>query len=602
MSDSAGHFDDRESFLVAQAALDVVRQDSGKFPDDDAVWEAFIDWRGRGEADYLRRIRAGGQYVFYSVLQDLYGFAESVCGRNVTFEVGRHLAETLLERHVADLLQSTLGEIETLSGQIMWLLNQFIASTCEGIYSLQDDPCPQANVLALRLAYTDQEQMVDYLRRSGHEPETAFANSFHVFKGAVGDLLGHVVHDFAPEQFQTELRPLNGRLAIEFQPHNRFHSENLIEILLDYVRRLRARQEPQAGPTVVESDHHVSAAMQATWESVCKAAACDETLLLCGESGTGKSYHARMIHDMSERRNGPFVEVGLLSDVGSDNLVQSNLFGHVQGAFTGANEEKQGLFALAHNGTIFLDEIGDASGELQAKLLRAIEGKSFKMLGGVRDISVDVRIIAATNKDLPALVRQGSFREDLYYRLNVIEIRFPALRDRAEDMPALVRTLFEKIRRETNKPDKHLSEEAARVLCGQEWSGNVRELENALRRAVAFCDSPEIRPEDLSAQLRVRAGGRTVSDRQSSTGVIDSDALRNALATRPRGPVTESSEYPGHIDYARKEYLRVLIEHYHGDLHLIAEHWDRSSEHTLRKLIRRFGLTDHLRTARDNRP
>jgi len=589
-------FDDRESFGVAEAVLAVIRSRRKDYPDDDAVWEAFIDWRGGGEGEYLRRIRAGGRYIFYAVLQDLYSFAEELCGEHVSREVGRVLSDTLLERHMPDLLRTSLVQTGTLPDQVMWLVGEFVAGTCGEVYSVTVEPRPNDTLLSISLTYRAEQQMVDYLEQSGHEPERAFANSFEVFSGAVRALLARAIYGFRHEQFRSERSALRGRSLLTLRPENRFHYENIIDILLGYVRRLRERKEPDGEPAASEASYHVSAAMKSVWEAIRKAAASDETLLLCGESGTGKSYYARLIHETSGRRHGPFVEVGLTSDVGSDSLIQSNLFGHVRGAFTGAHEQKQGLFALADGGTIFLDEIGDASQELQAKLLRVIENKTFRMLGGLQDISVDVRIIAATNKDLAQGVRQESFREDLYYRVNVIAILLPPLRERREDIPALVRRLFNKVCQEARKPNKRLADGAASILHACAWPGNIRELENALRHAVAFSQGAEVRPEDLPEAVRAAlwapAGGQRV---------IDRDSLMHALSTIERAPAAPTFEQPGHIDYAKRQYLIALIAHYRGSLKEIARHWDRSSQATLLKLIREFGLEEELHRARKQR-
>ena len=601
-------FDDRESFRVAEAALAVIRRRCPRFADDEAVWEAFIQWRGRGEAEYLRRIRAGGKFIFYSVLHDLYGFAEETCGENVTRAIGQELSDAILQRHMPDILRTTLGLSGSLPQQVLWLVNEIGAATSGEMYTLSAETSSAGSRLDLSLTYRSETEMVAYLARSGHDAERAFANSFAVYRGALETLLARTVYGFRPEQFTCEPRPLRGTFLLHLREENRFHHENLIEILLGHVRRLRERREPEARPAAGEGDVHLSAAMKEAWTRLRKAAASNETVLLGGESGTGKSYYARVLHDLSARRNGPFVEVGLTSEVGTDSLIQSNLFGHVRGAFTGADDEKRGLFALADGGTIFLDEIGDASPELQAKLLRVIEKKTFKMLGGVRDLAVDVRIVAATNKDLAERVRQGTFREDLYYRLNVIRIPLPPLRERREDLPALVGRLFEKVCRDARKLDKQLSADAFQLLCAHGWPGNVRELENALRHAVAFADESAILPGDLPEALRgpsAAPGGATAGLSSRVPGgtadVIDANALRRAIASAPSSPELETFECQAHIDYAKREYLKALIDHYHGDIGRIARHWDRSSENTLLKLIRELGLEDHLRAARKAR-
>jgi len=603
MSVPAPQFDARESFRVVEAVLAVVRQLRPSFVSSDAVWEAFIEWRGREEGEYLRRIRAGGTYVFYAVLQDLYGFAEETCGESVARAAGRELAESLLERHLPDFLRSTLSEAGGLREQIIWLFSQVLAGTTGEIYKLDVETGSDETVLAISLAYKAEDQMADYLARSGHEPARAFANSFDAFQGAVRSLLGRIVHGFVPDQFHTETGRMRGRGIITFTPANRFNYESIIDLLLNYVHRLRRRQDHEPVPVGVEASQHVSEAMEATWEAVSKAAACDETVLLCGESGTGKSYHARVLHDMGRRRKGPFVEVGLVSDVGSDDMVQSNLFGHVRGAFTGSVGEKQGLFALADGGTIFLDEIGDASPDLQAKLLRVIETKSFKKLGGVADISVDVRIIAATNRDLDAMVRDGSFRRDLYWRLNVIQITLPPLRQRRRDIPRLIQVLLDRICRDTGREGKFLTHEALERLCSHDWPGNVRELDNALRRAVAFSDQAEVSLADLPATTTRSAGSALPLPAVASQSdeVINRQVLLKVLSAPRPAEGTETFAWPGHVDYARRAYLEALIERSRGDLRQIATHWNRSSENTLLKLIRQFGLEDQLRAARQNR-
>jgi len=601
MPASAASFDARESFHVAEAVLAVAKEHSS-LPDNNAVWDAFIKWRGPEEREYLSTIRAGGTYVFYAVLQDLYRFAEETCQRSVGVEVGSRLAESLLEKHLPDFLQSTLSGAGGFRPQIMWLFSQLVSGTCGEIYKLEVESDSDDNVMVLGLTYSAESQMVEYLARSGHDPDVSFTNSFDVFHGAVRSLLGRVVHDFSTEQFRTEIGRMKGRSIIEFTPANRFNYEGIIDLLLDYVHRLRQRRDHDPSDTNTETAQHASEAMKATWEDICKAAACEETVLLCGESGTGKSHHARLLHEMGARRDKPFIEVGLVSDIGSDNMVQSNLFGHVRGAFTGAEDEKQGLFALADGGTILLDEIGDASSEIQAKLLRVIESKTFRKLGGVDDISVDVRVIAATNRDLEAMVRQGTFRMDLFYRLNVIQITLPPLRQRRGDIPALARSLFDGICLQTGKHGKGLTDEAFENLCNYDWPGNIRELDNALRRAIAFSNHQEVSMDALPASSEGPVSPQTAQVAKPEVrGVVNQRALREILASSIVPPDGETFRWPGHVDYAKRAYLKALIEHHQGDLHEIAKHWDRSSENTLLKLIRQFDLEEKLQAARRGR-
>jgi DNA-binding NtrC family response regulator len=228
-----------------------------------------------------------------------------------------------------------------------------------------------------------------------------------------------------------------------------------------------------------------SESMLKIFDLVGQVASSRSTVLIQGESGTGKELIAKAIHANSPRKNHPFVPVNTGSMPA--DLLESTLFGHVKGAFTSAVSSKKGLFEVADGGTIFLDEIGTMSLETQAKILRVLQDRKFMHLGGIQEIQVDVRVIAATNIDLQLLVREGKFREDLFYRLNVITVDLPPLRSRTEDIPSLVSHFLEKFARENGKPLAHISPEALRPLMDYGWPGNVRELENVMERAVVLC-------------------------------------------------------------------------------------------------------------------
>jgi two-component system response regulator PilR (NtrC family) len=242
-----------------------------------------------------------------------------------------------------------------------------------------------------------------------------------------------------------------------------------------------------------------SRAMEEIIELVRRAAPSRSNILLTGESGTGKELLARAIHQLSPRAEGPFVVVNT-SSVPHD-LLETTLFGHVRGAFTGAVATRRGLFELADGGTIFLDEIGTVPLPTQAKLLRVIQEREFIPVGGEHVVKVDVRIIAATNADLPAMVAEGSFREDLYYRLNVITIKLPPLRERKEDIPALVSFFLKRFGAENGKPNLTLSPQALDVLMAYHWPGNVRQLENVIERAVVLSQGPVIEPDLFPAEV-----------------------------------------------------------------------------------------------------
>jgi len=242
-----------------------------------------------------------------------------------------------------------------------------------------------------------------------------------------------------------------------------------------------------------------SKVMEDIVELVRRAAPSRSNILLTGESGTGKEVLARAIHQLSPRASGPFVVVNT-SSIPHD-LLEATLFGHVRGAFTGAVASRRGLFELADGGTLFLDEIGTVPLPTQAKLLRVIQEREFIPLGGEQVVRVDVRIIAATNADLPALVAQGAFREDLYYRLNVITIKLPPLRQRKEDIPALANFFLKRFGEENHKPNLTLSPQALDVLMAYHWPGNVRQLENVIERAVVLSQEEVIEPHLFPAEI-----------------------------------------------------------------------------------------------------
>jgi two-component system response regulator AtoC len=224
------------------------------------------------------------------------------------------------------------------------------------------------------------------------------------------------------------------------------------------------------------------------------------TVLITGESGTGKELVARALHDHSSRKDKPFIKVNCAAI--PKELIESELFGYERGAFTGAVSSKPGRFELANAGTLFLDEIGEIPVEMQVKLLRALQESEFERVGGIKTMRVDVRLVAATNRDLKKLIAAGAFREDLFYRLNVVPIRLPALRERAPDIPILVEHFLTKFNDRLKKHVGGVEPEAMDVLCNYSWPGNIRELENVVERAVLFCDATKVRVEDLPPEVR----------------------------------------------------------------------------------------------------
>jgi Nif-specific regulatory protein len=243
-----------------------------------------------------------------------------------------------------------------------------------------------------------------------------------------------------------------------------------------------------------------SAATQEALRVARTVAATNTTVLLLGESGTGKEVLARAIHQWSQRADHPFVAVNCVAL--TSELLESELFGHEKGAFTGAIAQKKGKFELAQGGTIFLDEIGDLAPNLQAKLLRVLQEREFQRVGGVKDIRADVRIIAATNRDLLAAMQQNAFREDLYYRLNVVSILLPPLRERTDDIPVLVEHFLERFCREMKREVLGIERKAMELLQAYSWPGNVRELQNTIERAVVLSSGPTIAESDLPTRIR----------------------------------------------------------------------------------------------------
>ncbi|HEX2501988.1 MAG TPA: sigma-54 dependent transcriptional regulator [Methylomirabilota bacterium] len=272
-----------------------------------------------------------------------------------------------------------------------------------------------------------------------------------------------------------------------------------------------------------------SALMNQAIEVARKASASRATVLLLGESGSGKEVFARAIHNWSERRQEPFIAINCVGL--SRELLESELFGHEKGAFTGAHRLKQGKMELAHRGSVLLDEAGDITQELQTKLLRFLQERTFERVGGTKPISVDVRIIAATNRDLDGAVKEGRFREDLYHRLNVIPITVPPLRERREDIPDLARYFVERFSRETKKRVTAISPEVMDRLIAYAWPGNVRELANVIERAIVLGYGTTITPRDLPA--RVGASTDQASDGGSYQAAVNAyrrELVLNALA------------------------------------------------------------------------
>jgi len=286
-----------------------------------------------------------------------------------------------------------------------------------------------------------------------------------------------------------------------------------------------------------------NAKMQEVLRLAREVASLRSTVLIQGESGTGKELVARALHNSGDRALKPFVAVSCAAL--AETLLESELFGHEKGAFTGAAQQRQGKFEQADGGTIFLDEIGDISPKLQVDLLRVLQDRSFYRVGGSQEIRVDVRVIAATNVNLQQAVTEGKFREDLFYRLNVIQIRIPPLRERREDIPLLADHFLERITHELGKEVDGICESALRVMMDYNWPGNVRELENAIERAVVTCRQPKLTEEDFLFLAPGATEGRTWSPPAGMSIQDMEKVLIAATIQRAGGNIKESAAILG---------------------------------------------------------
>lgn len=335
----------------------------------------------------------------------------------------------------------------------------------------------------LRMPKVDGLEVLRAVKSASPETVVLIITAFASADSAV-EAMKQGAYDYLTKPFQVDEVQLIIRNALE---KRRLTTENML------LKREMASQSSFA-QLVGQSE-----AMQKVFEVVRKVADSKSNVLICGESGTGKELVARAIHYNSVRSASPFVAVNCSAV--PETLLESELFGHMKGSFTGAIANKAGLFEIADGGTIFLDEIGDTTPTIQVKLLRVIQEREFRRVGGSQDVKVDVRVVAATNKDLEKAVADGSFREDLYYRLDVIPIRLPPLRMRTGDIPLLVNHFLERFAKESGKPKPVFSPDAMHVLLEHEWRGNVRELENLIERVVAFSMDGPVTDADVRGWL-----------------------------------------------------------------------------------------------------
>jgi two-component system, NtrC family, response regulator AtoC len=345
------------------------------------------------------------------------------------------------------------------------------------------------------------------------------------------------------------------------------------------VKRLRSEQKNAYG---VSSIIGRSAAMQDVFTMIRKVAeSAATTVLIQGESGTGKDLVAKAIHFASDRSDKPFMNI--TCSALPESLLESELFGHERGAFTDAKLQKKGLLEMAGGGTVFLDEIGDMGLALQAKLLRFLEEKTFKRVGGTRDIRVDVRIIAATNRELERVVREGTFREDLYYRLKVIPIHLPPLKARKGDIPHLVAFFLDQFNREFKKNTHGIDAEALDCLMRYDWPGNIRELRNMIERTMILENKPQVEIQDLPREIALASEGRAATSPSPETAAVraaDDDGADGAFRLPETGVTLEEVE---------RDLVKQAVERTQGNQTHAARLLNISRD-ALRYKMKKFGL------------
>jgi transcriptional regulator with GAF, ATPase, and Fis domain len=497
---------------------------------------------------------------FTDLLNKIIDAAISVFGARRGFlllDTGQ-LLEAIVSRNYLEEDEGDLKISRTLAGKVftsgvgVWSGNAQADPEFLGARSIRDLGIRSVLCAPLRSA----GKIVGAVYLDNHVEEDAFTAGDLEFLGAFSDLAGIAVEDARLQgmlaQTEQELRRRNAHLEEEM--HTRI-------LELESVReQLRIRERELRGRDVYGDIVAQSEAMHGVFDVLDRVSGSALPVVIHGETGTGKELVARAIHHNGPRGAGPFV--GLNCAAIPETLLESELFGYVKGAFSGANQDSDGLFVQASGGTLFLDEIGDMDTNLQAKLLRALELGEVRPVGGKAPVAVDVRIICATNKDLPSLVAEGSFREDLLYRLNVLQVVLPALRDRKEDIPLLAAHFLKVyLKREEKDPQSlGFTASALEALVGRAWPGNVRELRNTVERAALFAETDRISTEELERQFpsgEEEAVARFAGDFKTSRARFEKAYLEEML-TRHRGNVTKAAEEA----QVQRVYFHRLIKKY----------------------------------------
>ncbi|MCL7486804.1 MAG: sigma-54 dependent transcriptional regulator [Desulfobulbaceae bacterium] len=368
-----------------------------------------------------------------------------------------------------------------------------------------------------------------------------------------------ILHDYDSSREHAEMMAAGADVVL----YSKIPLEILVEAIEATLESRRQLVHPdrfeRKGLTQPKLSDFVSASetMQIFINDVQQVAPSDSVLLILGETGVGKEHLAKAIHAESSRAGGPFVALNTAAL--PEQLLESELFGHARGSFTGATRSRRGAFEQAHGGTIFLDEIGEMPLHLQTKLLRVLQDYEVRPVGGDKSIWVDVRVIAATNRDLEKEILQGNFRKDLYYRLSVMTLTIPPLRDRRDDIPALTRRFLNYYRYKIGKDVTHISEQALQALYNYEWPGNVRELMNVIERAMLICKSHEISLQDLPSVFHKGSG---LADQIGDLGKITANSLKGKTLPEVRDEI---------IDQVEKIYIQMILKETQGRIGKAAE-------------------------------
>ena len=366
----------------------------------------------------------------------------------------------------------------------------YVASDIAGAISVLENDVIDLMVTDLRLGGEDGMQLIDRALRLPHPPVCIMMTAYGSVDGAV-EAMKHGAYDFVTKPINIDRLEILIQRALQSRATE---TEN---------RELKQQVEKHFG---LENLIGNSAVMQDVFDTVKQIAPTRATVLIEGESGTGKELIAHAIHNLSNRNRAKFIAVHCAAL--SPQLLESELFGHEKGSFTGATERRAGRFEQANGGTLFLDEIGEIDANTQVKILRALDPGLFERVGGNQTIKTDARLIAATNKSLEKLVREGKFRDDLFYRLNVVNITMPPLRERKEDIPLLVLAFLKTFSRENGKPFREFTADAMQAILAYDWPGNVRELRTAVEHGVVMATGARITTRDLPASVRQAAGGK----------------------------------------------------------------------------------------------